>query len=84
MVRALGADRVLDYTRESVADLDDRFDSIFGVNGYQPLATYRALLAPGGTYVMIGGETRQIFEALLGRLGDCDVELRRGCPGRCT
>jgi NADPH:quinone reductase-like Zn-dependent oxidoreductase len=63
MVRELGADRVLDYTREDVGRA--RFDAIFGVNGFRPLAEYRARLLPGGVYVMIGGTGRQLFEALL-------------------
>lgn len=64
-VRSLGADRVLDYSEVDLKDLDERFDAVFGVNGYHPLATYKRLLRPGGVYVMVGGSNRQIFEALL-------------------
>ena len=63
LVRDLGADRTLDYTKDSLGP--QRYDAIFGVNGYRPLAQYKALLSPGGVYVMIGGSTRQLYEALL-------------------
>lgn len=62
LVRSLGADAVLDYTRDAPSGT---FDVIFGVNGHRPLSTYRSWLAPGGLYLMVGGDNRQIFEALL-------------------
>lgn len=64
IVRALGADRVLDYTKATTSS-DERHDAVFGVNGYRPLSEYRRLLATTGRYVMVGGTSRQIFEALL-------------------
>ncbi len=63
LVRKLGADRVLDYAREELGS--ERFHAIFGVNGFRALEEYRERLGPGGTYVMVGGSSRQIFEALL-------------------
>jgi len=65
LLRSLGADRVIDYTEEDFATEDGRYDAIFGVNGYRPLTLYRSLLMPGGVYVMVGGASRQILEALL-------------------
>lgn len=65
LVRSLGADRVLDYTSETFTDRPERYDAIFGVNGHRPLGDYLAHLSPGGTYVMVGGTNRQIFDALL-------------------
>lgn len=62
--RALGADRVIDYAKESFARGQERYDLILGVNGDVPLAVYRRALAPGGIYVMTGGSDRQIFQAL--------------------
>ena len=64
LMQALGADRVVDYSREEL-EPGSRFDAIFGVNGYRSLSDYRALLAPNGVYVMVGGENRQLFEALV-------------------
>lgn len=63
LLRSLGADRVLDRTKDPLGDA--RFDAVFGVNGHHPLGAYRRMLKDGGTYVMVGGTNRQIFEALL-------------------
>ena len=66
LVRSLGADVVLDHTSLDPTSLQPgSFDVIFAVNGDRPLAQSLALLAPGGLYVMIGGSSRQLFEALL-------------------
>jgi len=51
--RRLGADRVVDYTREDVARLDDRYDLVFDNAGTLPLRTCRRLLTDDGVYVMI-------------------------------
>lgn len=51
--RALGADRVLDYTREDVTALTDRFDLLFDNAGVWPLRACRRLLAPAGVYVSV-------------------------------
>ena len=64
-LRALGADHVIDYTREDFTRSGQRYDLILAVNGYRPLADYRRALKPQGTYVMVGGEGRQIFESLM-------------------
>lgn len=65
MARSLGADHVIDYTRQDFAQNGQRYDMILAVNGYRPLAHYRRALAPGGVYVMVGGAMSQIFQALL-------------------
>ncbi len=65
LVSGFGADRVIDYTKEDFWKEDKRYDVILGVNGYHSLAQYKRSLKPGGRYVMIGGNNRQIFEALL-------------------
>lgn len=65
LVRSLGADRVVDYAQEDFTAGAERYDVVFGVNGYHSLAAYRRCLKPGGLYLMIGGSTAQLFEALL-------------------
>jgi NADPH:quinone reductase-like Zn-dependent oxidoreductase len=64
-MRSLGAEHVIDYKKEDFSRNGRRYDLILGVNGYHPLLDYKRSLAPQGTYVMIGGSTAQIFEALL-------------------
>lgn len=63
--RALGADHVIDYTRDDFARSGERYDIVLAVNGYRPLGDYQRALAPGGVYVMVGGTMGQIFQALL-------------------
>lgn len=65
LVRALGADEVVDYTREDVTRLGRRFEWILDVSGTRSLLAWRRALAPGGRYVMAGGPTPRILEALV-------------------
>ena len=65
MVRALGADHIIDYTREDFSESGRQYDVILGINGYRPLADYKRALTPHGIYVMVGGTNSQIFQALL-------------------
>ncbi len=65
LLRSLGADHVIDYTREDFTQGEPRYDLILAANGYHPLAHYRRALSPGGVYVVAGGSLRQVFEAML-------------------
>ena len=55
MVKSLGADHVIDYTKEDFAKTGNRYDLILDNVGTQPLAKFRAALKPKGICVMIGG-----------------------------
>jgi NADPH:quinone reductase-like Zn-dependent oxidoreductase len=65
MVRSLGADHVIDYTREDFAQHSQQYDLIVAANGNRPLRDYQRALKPDGVYVMVGGSNKQIFQALL-------------------
>jgi NADPH:quinone reductase-like Zn-dependent oxidoreductase len=65
LMRAIGADHVIDYTKEDFSKNGQRYDLILAANGYQPLSAYQRALRPKGIYVMTGGATRQMFEAML-------------------
>ena len=54
MVRSIGADRVIDYTRDDIGSDTARYDVICDVAGYQPLADLARLLRPGGRVVIVG------------------------------
>jgi NADPH:quinone reductase-like Zn-dependent oxidoreductase len=56
LVRSLGADRLIDYTREDFADGERRYDLILDTAGNNPLSRLRRALAPKGTLVIAGGE----------------------------
>jgi len=57
MVRSLGTDHVIDYTREDFAAGEQRYDVILDIGGNSPLARLRHVLTPHGTLVIAGGET---------------------------
>jgi NADPH:quinone reductase-like Zn-dependent oxidoreductase len=63
--RSLGADHVIDYTKEDFTRSGQRYDRIFAANGYHPLSAYKRALVPQGMYIMAGGSMAQIFQAML-------------------
>ena len=56
MVRSIGADHVIDYTREDFAEGRQRYDLILDIGGNSSLARLRRALTPRGTLVIVGGE----------------------------
>ena len=54
LVRSLGADHVIDYTKEDFTKSDARYDLIIDNVGTQPLSGFRRILKPKGIYLMIG------------------------------
>ena len=65
MVRELGADYVIDYTKKDFTQNGKRYDLIFAVNGYRSLSDYEQALTPRGIYITSGGTMAQLFEAML-------------------
>ncbi|MET9339104.1 NAD(P)-dependent alcohol dehydrogenase [Nonomuraea sp. NPDC003804] len=55
LVRSLGADEVIDYTREDFTRNGQRYDLLLDVAGGHPGAACRRALTPKGTYVVVGG-----------------------------
>jgi NADPH:quinone reductase-like Zn-dependent oxidoreductase len=55
LVRSLGADHVIDYTKEDFTQRAERYDVILDNVGNQPLSGFRRVLNPKGIYVGIGG-----------------------------
>jgi NADPH:quinone reductase-like Zn-dependent oxidoreductase len=56
IVRSIGADQVIDYTREDFADGGRRWDVILDIGGSSSLKRLRRTLTPQGTLVIVGGE----------------------------
>ena len=62
--RSIGADHIIDYTKEDFTKSGQRYDLIFAANGYHPISAYQRALTPKGIYVMAGGKVPQLFQAL--------------------
>ncbi len=56
MVRSIGADHVIDYTKEDFTKGTERYDVILDLVGNHGLLAVRRALTPEGKYVMIGGQ----------------------------
>jgi NADPH:quinone reductase-like Zn-dependent oxidoreductase len=56
LVRSLGADEVIDYTREDFTDGRRRWDAIIDTAGRRSLRSLRRALAPNGTIAIVGGD----------------------------
>ncbi|MET8630978.1 NAD(P)-dependent alcohol dehydrogenase [Kitasatospora sp. NPDC004669] len=69
-VRTLGADHVIDYTREDVLAGPQRYDTIIDIAGNRALRDLRRALTPHGRLVITGGETNGPW------LGGTDRQLR--------
>jgi NADPH:quinone reductase-like Zn-dependent oxidoreductase len=70
LVRELGADHVLDYTREDFTIGTGAYDAILDLGGNRRLSDLRRALTPSGTLVIVGGETDGRW------LGGSDRQLR--------
>jgi NADPH:quinone reductase-like Zn-dependent oxidoreductase len=56
LVRSVGADEVIDYTREDFADGVRRWDLIVDTAGRRPLSVLRRALSPRGALAIVGGD----------------------------
>ena len=66
----IGADHVIDYTREDFAATEQRYDLILDIGGNSSLSRLRRALTPRGTLIIVGGETGGRW------LGGTDRQLR--------
>ena len=60
----LGAESVIDYTKEDFTKSNERYDLILAINGSYSLFGYKRILNPNGIYVMVGGGLWQIFKSI--------------------
>jgi NADPH:quinone reductase-like Zn-dependent oxidoreductase len=65
MVRSLGADHVIDYTKEDFTKNGQQYDLILATAGYRSIFDYRSALSPRGIYIATGGAMAQIFQGIL-------------------
>ncbi len=65
MLRSVGFDRVIDYTRVDFTRMGQRFDLILDVKTNRSVFDYTRALNPNGIYVTVGGALGRVFLALV-------------------
>ncbi|MHC1770318.1 MAG: NAD(P)-dependent alcohol dehydrogenase [Flexilinea sp.] len=65
LIRSLGADHVIDYSKEDFSKIGKLFNLIVAVNGNRSLSAYKRVLAPHGIFVMVGGAFSQVIRVTL-------------------
>jgi NADPH:quinone reductase-like Zn-dependent oxidoreductase len=65
ILQSIGADHVIDYTKENFNQKKQTYDLILGVNGHQPISVYKRALSPQGKFVHVGGSEAQLYQAML-------------------
>lgn len=66
MARSLGANHVIDYTKDDFTQNGQHYDLILAVNGNRSIFDYKRSLTPKGTYVAVGGSgLRQMLQSML-------------------
>jgi NADPH:quinone reductase-like Zn-dependent oxidoreductase len=70
LVRAIGADHVVDYSRDEIGSGEHHYDVILDIAGNRGLSQLRRALTPKGTLVVVGGETAGRW------LGGADRQIR--------
>ena len=66
MVQALGADQVIDYTKEDFSSIKERYDLIFDTVAKFPKSKYSKILKPNGTYVSMARlDTKENMDNLI-------------------
>jgi NADPH:quinone reductase-like Zn-dependent oxidoreductase len=64
-MRALGADHVVDYTREDFTRNGRTYDLVLDLAGYRGPSDYARSLAPGGRYFLVGGSMSTLLRVLV-------------------
>ncbi len=65
LVRSIGADRVIDSTKEDFTRNGQRYDLILAANGYHSIFDYKRALSPKGTYVLAGGSISLFLQTII-------------------
>lgn len=61
---SLGVDHIIDYTQTDPARPEQPYDVIIDTAAYRPFYNFLSAVAPGGTYVLVGGNTIEFFRAM--------------------
>ena len=65
LIRSIGADHVIDYTKEDYTKSGQRYDLILDVKVHRSIFDYTHALCPRGTFLLVGGSWARILQLLL-------------------
>jgi NADPH:quinone reductase-like Zn-dependent oxidoreductase len=79
MLREIGADHVIDYTKEDYTKSGNRYDLVLDVAAHHSVFDHKRALSPDGNFVIVGGSRSSIFQTvLLGPLITMTEEKKMG------
>ena len=64
MLRSIGADHVIDYTKEDFTKNGQHYDLILDIAGYHSIFDYKRALSHNGIYLIVGGSRTTIFQVV--------------------
>ncbi|MGG2093354.1 NAD(P)-dependent alcohol dehydrogenase [Bacillus sp. S13(2024)] len=64
ILRSIGADHIIDYTKEDFTKKGQKYDLILAVNGHHPITAYKRSLNDNGTFIHVGGSGAQLFQTM--------------------
>jgi NADPH:quinone reductase and related Zn-dependent oxidoreductases len=64
LVRSLGADNVIDYTKDDVTKNSQKYDLILDTAAHRSVSGYKKILNPDGVYVLVGGSMSRIIQVM--------------------
>jgi NADPH:quinone reductase-like Zn-dependent oxidoreductase len=65
MLRSIGADHVIDYTKEDYTRSGQRYDVIIDVVAYRSIFDYRRALSPEGIFLIVGGSLATFLQVII-------------------
>jgi NADPH:quinone reductase-like Zn-dependent oxidoreductase len=81
MLRSIGADHVIDYTKEDFTKNGQTYDLILDVAAHHSIFDYKRALSSKGIYLIVGGSRTAIFQALfIGPLISMTGSKKMGIP----
>ena len=77
-VKALGADKVIDYTKEDFTEAEETYDFVFGGLGKSPISKVKHTLTPDGRYILTSFKVRQLLSSLISKKVSCILIPEKG------
>jgi alcohol dehydrogenase len=68
LVKSLGPDQIIDYTKEDFTKNEDSFDVIFDATSYESAKTCASLMKEGGVFVTTFGQSKGFCSAIVSKL----------------